>query len=573
MPNIAEALTEEEFALYRVVLIRPVFSEFVRRNERAAPDKQWRVWPQQIREMNREESHKKRFQGRNLGKSITAMDEFNSMVLLYEGNDPEGGTALIGTRASLNLNPIFAQQVSLWTRNRFLSKFLIGDSRRAIDLREHEIRIMDGRVIIKGRIQGQDGQGFNTVHPNICAWIDEAQYITRQAIAQFYGMISPELPVLASGVPNGVRISWAWAIDNEADWGFVGRGATRLEDPRVYNNPGAAEQLAKAYGGIHTNMYKHMVLGEWGVDSRMTFNIDLIKRDLPDREAMPPYFREIRINISDYSKTNLPIEFALRQDLDRKIVGAFYIHADHGIVSPTTAYVSYYDSKEGAWRQYFRFLLEGMQTIEQTEVFDYVAKELEKLYGVRPAIGLDTTNAGGQAVASMLERLGWNVHWANLAENVKFDQRLEDEDEVKKRLEKDPWGDPQPQWVDIEGPRKMVAMLRLAREFYSNKVWIIREPQEDERLWGQIGSTTDHPSQNDRTRVYETEYSIDGEPYDHDLQAFQVLSSMIHEEAYEGEAIEAQNLFMIPIPIGWGEQYTPEEEDQIETVVATWGSV
>lgn len=570
MPQVTVALTEEEFALYRVVLVRPVFSEFVRRSERAAPDKQWRNWPKQIREMNREEPKKKRFQGRNLGKSITCMDEVNSMVLLYDGS--EDGTALIGTRASLNLNPIFGAMVSLWTRNRFLSKFLISDSRRAVDLREHEIRLMEGRVIIKGRIQGQDGQGFNTVHPNVCAWIDEAQYITRSAIAQFYGMISPELPLLASGVPNGVRISWAWAIDNEEDWGFVGKGATRLDDPRVYNTPGAAEQLAKAYGGTHTNMYKHMVLGEWGVDSRMTFNLDLIDRDIKDKEAAPPWFREIRINIIDYDKGNLPVEFALREDLDKKLVEQIYIHADHGIVSPTTAYVSFFDTKERAWRQYFRFLLEGMQTMEQTEVFDYVARELKKIYGLAPWIGLDTTNAGGQAVASMLERLGWNVHWANLAENVKFDQRLETEEEVRKRLDKDAWDDPSPQWVDIEGPRKMVAMQRLAREMYSKNIRIVREPEEDERLWGQIGSTTDHASQNDRTRVYETEYSIDGEPYDHDLQAFQVLASMIHDENYQGEKLEAQKLFIIPMPIGWGEDNAPED-DEIPTQRGGWGVI
>lgn len=571
MPVVTQPLTEEEFSLYRVVLVRPVFSEFVRRSERSAPDKQWRVWPQQIREMNREETHKKRFQGRNLGKSITAMDELNSMVLLYDG--AEDGVALVGTRASLNLNPIFGSLVALWTRNTFLKKFLIADQRRAVDLREHQIRLMDGRVMIQGRIQGQDGQGFNTVHPNICAWIDEAQYITRSAIAQFYGMISPELPVLASGVPNGVRISWAWAIDNEKDWGFVGRGATRLEDPRVFNSPGAAEKLAKAYGGTHTNMYKHMVLGEWGVDSRMTFNLDLIMRDMPDQEAMPSWWREVRINIADYSRNNLPIEFAMREDLDKRHISEFYIHADHGVVTPTTAYVSFYDTKDKVWRQYFRFLLEGMQTLEQTECFDYVARELNKLYGIKPRIGLDTTNLGGQAVASMLERLGWGVHWANLAENVKFDQRLEDDEDIRKRLDKDPWDDPTPKWVDIEGPRKMVAMQRLAREMYSHNVWIVRETEEDERLWGQIGSTTDHASMNDRTRVYETEYSIDGEPYDHDLQAFQVWASMIHDENYQEEKIEAQKLWMVPIHIGWGEESPEPQERDPEVNTVRWGSV
>ena len=568
MAQISQALTEEEFCLYRVVLIRPVFSEFVRRSDRAAPDKQWRNWPKQIREMNREEPKKKRFQGRNLGKSITSMDEVNSMVMLYDG--AEDGVALIGTRASLNLNPIFGAMVALWTRNTFLSMFLVADARRAVDLREHQIRLMDNRVVIQGRIQGQDGQGFNTVHPNICAWIDEAQYITRDAIAQFYGMISPELPLIASGVPNGNRLSWAYAIDNE-DWGFVGKGVTRLEDPRVYAVPGAAEHLAKIYGGTHTNMYKHMVLGEWGIDSRMTFNLDLIERDMKDKEASPPWWREVRINVLDYEKSSLPINFALRQDLDKRVIGAIYIHADHGITDPTVAYVSFFDTKENCWRQYIRFVLEGMQATEQTETFDYVASELEKIYGVRPWIGIDTTNGAGGAVASLLQHLGWPVHHAQLSENVTYDTRLENDDEIKKRLRKDAWADPKPQWVDIQAPRKLVAMLRLAREMYSKNVRIVRETDEEERLWSQIGSTTDYASQNNATRIYETEFSIDNEPFDHDLQAFQVFASMIHEKNYKGEILETQKLFMIPIPIGWGEENAPE--DEMPTQIGGWGIV
>lgn len=566
MPTAHPNLTEEEFALYRVVLVRPVFSEFIRRSDRVSEERQFRLWdgPEgkesaQIREMCREDLKKRRFQGRDLGKSITMMDEFNSMVLLYD--EAEDGVALMGTRASLNLNPIFEKQVSLWTRNRFLSKFLIPDSRRAVDMREHQIRLMDGRMTIVGRIQGQDGQGFNTVHPNVCAWIDEAQYISDASIAQFYGMISPALPILASGVPNGVQTSWAYKIDSDPTYGFVGAKMTRLEDPRVYLTPGGAEILVKIYGGEHTNLYKHLVLGEWGADARMTFNMDLIVHDLPGEIPIaPPWWREVSIDIIDYRVEDISRYFEMREDLDRKIVESIYIHADHGITgSPTTAYVSFLDKKENCWRQYIRFLLRGMQVQEQTEVFDWVAQDLKDTYGVRPIIGLDTTNAGGQAVASMLERKGWEVHWANLAENVEFDTRLESNEEIKKRLEKNPFEDPTPQYLPIQGYRKEVAMNRLARELYSKRVRLV----EDKYLLGQFASTTDHPDANNKRRVYETEFTVDNQPYDHDLQAFQVWASMVHEEKYKGEKIEVQKLWSFPVPIGWGEVSpldTPTEE-------------
>jgi hypothetical protein len=200
-----------------------------------------------------------------------------------------------------------------------------------------------------------------------------------------------------------------------------------------------------------------------------------------------------------------------------------------------------------------------MQTIEQTEVFDWVAKDLDRTYGTRPIIAMDTTGGGGQAVASMLERLGWTVHWANLAEKVAFDQRLETDEEVLKRIEKDPWASPQPEWVDIDNYRKEVAMQRLAREMYSKRLRLV----EDEILWGQFGSTTDHPDAHEKRRVYETEFTIDCEPYDHDLQAFQVWASAIHEDKHDTEKIEAQKLWIQPMPMGWG-----DEED---TPLQTWG--
>lgn len=546
--------------------MRPVFSEFIRRSDRVPEDRQFRLWdgPEgkesaQIREMCREDVRKKRFQGRDLGKSITMMDEFNSMVLLYNGW--EDGVALMGTRASINLNPIFEKQVALWTRNRFLSKFLISDSRRAVDMREHQIRLMDGRTTIVGRIQGQDGQGFNTVHPNICAWIDEAQYISESSIAQFYGMISPALPVLSSGVPNGVQTSWAFKIDTDPNWGFVGEKMTRLEDPRVYNTPGGAESLILIYGGEHTNLYKHLVLGEWGADARMTFNMDLIDHDLPDEiPKAPPWWREVDIDIIDYRVEDIPIYFEMREDLNKDKIGQMFIHADHGITgSPTSAYVSFFDKQEKCWRQYIRFYLRGMQVQEQTEVFDWVARDLKDTYGTTPVIGLDTTNAGGQAVASMLERKGWEVHWANFAENVKFDTRLESNEEIQKRLEKEPYDDPTPQFIDIEGYRKEVAMNRLARELYSKRIRLV----EDARLIGQFASTTDHPDANNRRRVYETEYTENNQPYDHDLQAFQVWASMIHEEKYKGEKIEMQQLWSFEMPIQWG-AVSPLDQPDIE---------
>jgi hypothetical protein len=270
MAEIKTHLSDEDWALYRVVHTPAIFSEFVR----STPNEPFKLWPKQIREINREGLHKKRIQARFLGKSITVMDEFNSAVIQYDGED---GTALMGTRADQNIQPIFEKLVSLYERNHFL-RFFINPGDRAVDRKNHEIRLRNN-AIIKGRIQGKDGQGFNTVHPNIGAWLDEVQLLDDSAVGEFYGMINAGLPVWASGVPNGVRTSWAYRIDTDPAEGFVGGNMTRLDDPGMTEE--FLESLKRAYGGETSNMYRQKVLGEWGADARMTFDLERITHDMP----------------------------------------------------------------------------------------------------------------------------------------------------------------------------------------------------------------------------------------------------------------------------------------------------
>ena len=48
------------------------------------------------------------------------------------------------------------------------------------------------------------------------------QMLSDEAVAEFYGMIGDHLPLLASGVPNGVRTSWGYRIDTDFDMDVPG---------------------------------------------------------------------------------------------------------------------------------------------------------------------------------------------------------------------------------------------------------------------------------------------------------------------------------------------------------------
>lgn len=544
MAEEIQPLTEEDWCLYRTVTTPSIFSEFVRSSE----SEEFKLWPKQRREMNREAQHKKRIQARDLGKSITVMDEFIAKVLLYRG--AEDGTALLGTRAEPNLQPIFEKMISLFERNHFL-KFFLRPGERSIDRKNHEIRLSNN-TIIKGRIQGKDGQGFNTVHPNIGAWLDEVQLLDDSAVGEFYGMISAGLPVWASGVPNGVKTSWAYRIDTDDLEGFEGGTMTRLDDPRV--TPAFVEKLKTAYGGETSNMYRQKVLGEWGADARMTFDLDRIEHDLPlakgERGKAPPWYHNVLLEAKDYDADLLAAKFAFRDDMPPR--SKIFIAADHGqTASPTTAYVHFYDTKERCWRQYIRFLLYGMQAPEQAHIFHYVQRELTRMFAVPVTIGLDTTGQGGQAVASLLEDMGQVVVWSNVAEKVRFSERLETDDEMKERLEKDPWSGSNRLLVPVEMPLRQVAIPHvLLPALYSGKVRMV----EQEELWKQLGATTDHEDRNGKYRVYETDWSHDGSPnYNHDLSAFEVFAAMLHQDTNTEGPPVAEDVWMVDIPVFWQE--------------------
>lgn len=503
--------------------------------------------------MNREGLHKKRIQARDLGKSITVMDEFIATTLLYRGG--EDGVALVGTRADPNLQPIFEKMIALFERNFFL-KFFLRPGDRSVDRKNHEIRLATNATI-KGRIQGKDGQGFNTVHPNIGAWLDEVQLLDDAAIGEFYGMINAGLPVWASGVPNGVRTSWAYRIDTDNKEGFVGGNMTRLDDPRV--TPEFVEKLKAAYGGETSNMYRQKVLGEWGADARMTFDLDRIEHDLPlkpgDRPKAPPYYHNVMFEAKDFDPDLMAAKFALRDDMPPR--SKIFIAADHGqTASPTTAYVHFYDTKEHCWRQYMRFLLYGMQAPQQASVFHFIRTELERLFGIRAPIGLDTTGQGGQAVAALLEDMGETVIWANVAEKVTFGERLETDEEMKKRLEKDIFSSPDRQLVPVEMPLRQVGIPHVLLPYmYSGRLRVV----EQEELWKQLGATTDHEDKIGRHRVYETDWSHDGHPnYNHDLSAFEVFAAMLHQDTSAAETPQAEEVWLVEYPIGWGEDFDDE---------------
>jgi hypothetical protein len=286
--------------------------------------------------------------------------------------------------------------------------------------------------------------------------------------------------------------------------------------------------------------------------------VDRITADLPfkedERPAIPPYYTSVELHEKDYTNaSNLPVQILIRDEMP-KTAEKIYIHADHGIsASPTTIYISFFDAKEGArcWRQFMRVLLFDMQTQSQVDVFHYLAETLERMFKIKPVIGLDTTGQGGQAVMSFLEAMGHPVYWAYLSTNVDFGTRMESDEEYIARMKKNPMDNPERLTVMQQSPLKQIAIPVLKRLLYAGELRLVNQGE----LWKQIEGTTDTQIINSQDRKYETDYNGpngDQPDYNHDLQAFEVFAAMIHRDIMAPEIEMYHEMWSEEFETPWG---------------------
>jgi len=549
-PNTTQ-LTPQQLAFWRVIYTRSTFSEFIRPN---IEGEGFRLWNKQIVELNRSSLRKKKVNGRYLGKTICASDEFKQACVLWRN---PVGVALFATKQEANLEPVFRRElVEMFKRVPLLRMFL-PNPEKGVNFKTFEIRLVNG-VTIRGRIEGSGGSGLNTVHPDVICWIDEVQMLSDEAISEWYGMVSPELPIIATGVPNGVRSSWAYKIDNDASYGYVGSKMTRHDDPRF--TPEMNRELLEFYGGPTSSGYLNKVMGEWGADARMTFDMDRVTMDLPVREGSstrvsPPFYHSLELAARDVVNPDgtprldvLALRFAFRGDMPK--TNQVWFAADHGqSASPTTLYIHFWDITANCWRTYHRVLLFGMEANTQAEIIHWLADQIEKLSGVKPVIGMDTTGQGGSAVMADLQRMGHPLVRVDLREAIDtHDTRLETDDEFRKRFNRDPFSPAEKILVPIYERAKQIGYPRLARELYAGRLRLVNELE----LVKQLEGMTDYENKAGTDRIYVTDYHKDGLAYNHDASSYEVFGVMLHTLDVTQEKPKTPESWVQVIDIGWG---------------------
>lgn len=207
--------------------------------------------------------------GRKVSKTVILESEV--LYLLVNNIPHEGGVdeALFFTPGDAHLNPFVERVMSRIDRTPIL-KALEASRERGSD---PKIEFATG-LRFYFRIEGMSNTDRNMVGLR-------ARYVIGDELA-FGGWVQhnsriqtamPNARWVYAGVPNGVRTSPFWALDQTS----LGENWSRHKYP-TYINPlygrnyeKSRAELVAAYGGENTHGYLTQVLGEWGEETRSSF--------------------------------------------------------------------------------------------------------------------------------------------------------------------------------------------------------------------------------------------------------------------------------------------------------------
>lgn len=174
----------------------------------------------------------------------------------------------------------------------------------------------------------------------------------------------PNAKWLYAGVPNGVRTTPFYRLD-QTDEGFTW---SRHKYPTfinpIYSTNERKEELARAYGGEHTQGYITQVLGQWGDEVLSSFPPGSIAiHDMP-------YYSKTLIEISQEEDIiDLPVKIGVpSMRCDRFVIGVDYGFSP----DPTEIIVAYANKDEPYWKCYLRLELRRVVMPRQVDIIMYV---------------------------------------------------------------------------------------------------------------------------------------------------------------------------------------------------------
>lgn len=236
------------------------------------------------------------------------------------------------------------------------------------DMRRGDNTIIDFRSGVRWyfRIEGLSGTDRNVVGLRARRVLeDEAAFANPRVFNSMLQTALPDATWLVAGVPNGVRQSTLWELDQTNRGNRWSRHNYPTFINPIYAAPEHREKLLDDYGGETTQGYITQVLGLWGEEMVSSFPPGSYTKH-PE-----PYFIKALSAPSRESMANLPALVAI----PRTHCDQFAIGLDYGFSpDPTECFFAIRRSELDYWQLYCRLQLRRVSLDDQAAMVLFLAR-------------------------------------------------------------------------------------------------------------------------------------------------------------------------------------------------------
>lgn len=301
--------------------------------------------------------------GRKIAKTIHIEAFIIQHGMIRDGEGIE--ECLCFTPSDVHMVPILDR---VWDRIERVGLFrlLVADQRRG------ENTILEWLSGVKWyfRIEGLSGTDRNVVGLRATKVLGDEMAFGQMPV--YNSLLQTALPgaqFLLAGVPNGVRLSTLYQLDQtELGKRYSRHKYSTFINP-LYNDPAKQAQLTEDYGGTATQGYVTQVLGEWGEEMVSSFPPGSFAMDAP------VYFVKKLSALKPHELDQLPVKLAVPSLRCHR----YAIGLDYGFSpDPTEIHVAVDREGKDVWELYLRVQLRRVDIDTQCDVVRYIMSHLIK---------------------------------------------------------------------------------------------------------------------------------------------------------------------------------------------------
>lgn len=303
---------------------------------------------------------------RNVGKTVGMIGRILRYLVTYLPERPDTQEEiLVCTPAEAHLTPLIDRLFAMMTKNPFFMSLV-----QAWNRGDKPKIITKTGLVMQARIEGSSGTDTNMVgiHPR-AVFLDEAEYSSQICHRSRMGGAMPETTWVYAGVPNGVRGTPFYLLDQTKE----GRSWSRHKfsmlsaNPRFLTSKKYRHEMTDAFGGKNSPDYITQVRGEWGDEAMSSFPPGSISWN----PELPYYIANVTgASVTEHLTNNsLPALLRIPQVQCMKAA----IGWDFGFSpDPSTFVLGVKYSDEQPWKTYARVTLYQTMLPKQIDVLKYI---------------------------------------------------------------------------------------------------------------------------------------------------------------------------------------------------------